>query len=308
MNAALDEGVKVIAHSFADPAPFVPQAHDAGATVICQVRSVDEARRAADAGVDVITAQGTEAGGHTGHISTATLVPAVVDAVAPVPVSRREASPTAAPWPPCSCSAATGAWIGTRFLATPESGVSEAHKRAANTAGTDDTILTEVFDIAAGTSWPSGVAGRRDPRRVRRPLARQRGQLRTLVQEVPRVRSLLGDEAHDRTACGRARACRRSRPARTQARSWHSSSTAASALLAHVPDLLLRYRYEDARPLPGVRAPAAAAAPVIRRHAVAVGVVGEPARRASPCRRRALRPAARRRCSARGRTANGSNW
>ena len=43
LNAALDEGVKVIAGSFADPAPFVPQAHDAGATVICQVRSVDEA-------------------------------------------------------------------------------------------------------------------------------------------------------------------------------------------------------------------------------------------------------------------------
>jgi len=61
-------------------------AHDSAAIVLGQVRTVDEARRAASASVDVVTAQGTEAGGHTGLVSTLALVPAVVDAAAPIPV------------------------------------------------------------------------------------------------------------------------------------------------------------------------------------------------------------------------------
>jgi NAD(P)H-dependent flavin oxidoreductase YrpB (nitropropane dioxygenase family) len=86
MAAALDEGVRVVAHSFADPSPFMDAARAAGARVLCQVRTVEGARVAARAGVDAVTAQGTEAGGHTGRVSTMPLVPAVVDAVAPTPV------------------------------------------------------------------------------------------------------------------------------------------------------------------------------------------------------------------------------
>src|SRR4051794_36228123 len=62
MRVALDHGVRIIAHSFADPAPFMEAAHDAGALVLCQVRTLDGALRAARAGVDFVTAQGTEAG------------------------------------------------------------------------------------------------------------------------------------------------------------------------------------------------------------------------------------------------------
>ena len=118
MDVALGEGVRIIAHSFADPAPFVDAAHDAGALVLCQVRTLDGARRAAAAGVDVVTAQGTEAGGHTGAISTLPLVPAVVDAVAPVPVVAAGGIADGRGIAAALMLGAEGVWIGTRFLAT----------------------------------------------------------------------------------------------------------------------------------------------------------------------------------------------
>ncbi|HEX5586756.1 MAG TPA: nitronate monooxygenase [Acidimicrobiia bacterium] len=160
MHAALDEGVKVIGHSFADPTPFVAPAHDAGALVICQVRTLAAAVQAAKAGVDVVTAQGTEAGGHTGFVSTLALVPAVVSAVAPVPVVAAGGIGDGRAIAAALLLGAEGVWIGTRFLATRESGVSEAHKAAVIGASADDTILTDVFDIDAGTSWPADVSGR----------------------------------------------------------------------------------------------------------------------------------------------------
>ncbi|HEY3831715.1 MAG TPA: nitronate monooxygenase [Acidimicrobiia bacterium] len=160
MRVALRERVPVIALSFADPAPFVAPAHDAGAVVICQVRSVDQAKRAAEAGVDAITAQGTEAGGHTGRMSTLPLVPAVVDAVSPVPVLAAGGIADGRGVAAALVLGADGVWIGTRFLATDECGVPDDYKARVLAAGGGETILTEVFDIARGIPWPDGVAGR----------------------------------------------------------------------------------------------------------------------------------------------------
>lgn len=160
MNVALDEGVRVIAVSFADPRPFVQSAHDVGAIVLCQVRTVRAARQAAAAGVDVVTAQGTEAGGHTGRVSTFPLVPAVVDAVAPVPVVAAGGIADGRGVAAALVLGAEGVWIGTRFLATREAGVSDAYKRRVIAASADDTVLTDVFDIASGVPWPDGVSGR----------------------------------------------------------------------------------------------------------------------------------------------------
>ncbi|MGZ4675817.1 MAG: NAD(P)H-dependent flavin oxidoreductase [Acidimicrobiia bacterium] len=160
MDVALDEGVRIVAHSFADPTPLVPAAHDAGATVLCQVRSVAEAVRAARAGVDVVTAQGTEAGGHTGRVSTLPLVPAVVDAVAPIPVVAAGGIADGRGIAAALMLGAEGVWIGTRFVATFESGVSAAYKHRLLAATADDTVLTDVFDVATGMPWPDGVSGR----------------------------------------------------------------------------------------------------------------------------------------------------
>ena len=160
MEAALREGVRVVAHSFADPAPFVAPAHDRGAIVLCQVRTLDGARRAADAGVDAVTAQGTEAGGHTGLVSTLPLVPAVVDAIAPVPVIAAGGIADGRGIAAALMLGAEGVWLGTRFLATRECGVSDAYKARVVASTGHDTVLTDVFDIATGMPWPAGVSGR----------------------------------------------------------------------------------------------------------------------------------------------------
>ena len=87
LAAALDAGVPAISLFWGDVSELVPQAHDGGAVVFVSVGSVDEAVRAADAGADVVVAQGWEAGGHVrGTVTTLALVPRVVDAVDPVPV------------------------------------------------------------------------------------------------------------------------------------------------------------------------------------------------------------------------------
>jgi nitronate monooxygenase len=160
MDAALAEGVRIVAHSFADPTPFVATARDAGALVLCQVRSRDEARRAADAGVDVVAAQGTEAGGHTGRVPTLALLPTVIDAVAPIPVIAAGGIADGRTIAAVLVLGAQAAWIGTRFLATYESGVTEQHKDAVIASPGTDTVLTQVLDLLAATEWPDDVAGR----------------------------------------------------------------------------------------------------------------------------------------------------
>jgi len=82
LDFAIERHSRAIMLSFADPAPFAPRIKQAGVPLICQVHTVDQARRAADVGADVVVAQGTEAGGH-GQTARSTLpfVPTVVDAL-----------------------------------------------------------------------------------------------------------------------------------------------------------------------------------------------------------------------------------
>jgi nitronate monooxygenase len=195
MAVALREGVRIVAHSFADPTPFVDAAHDAGAIVLCQVRTVDAARRAAIAGVDVVTAQGTEAGGHTGLVSTLPLVPAVVDAVAPVPVMAAGGIADGRGIAAALMLGAEGVWIGTRFLATQECGASDAYKARVVAATGEDTVLTDLFDIAAGMPWPEGVSGRAIRNRFFERWERREEELRTWAIEHGDEYRSLGPEA-----------------------------------------------------------------------------------------------------------------
>ena len=128
--------------------------------MLCQVRTVEEARRAAAAGVDVVTAQGTEAGGHTGRVSTLPLVPRVVDAVAPIPVVAAGGIADGRGMAAALMLGAEGVWLGTRFLGTYECGVSDRYKARVVESTGDDTVLTDVFDIATGMPWPEGISGR----------------------------------------------------------------------------------------------------------------------------------------------------
>ena len=104
-----------------DPSGYIEQVHDAGGIVLHTVGTAEEARRAVGSGVDVIVAQGWEAGGHVwGGIATLPLVPAVVDAVAPVPVIAAGGIGDARGVAAVLALGAQAAWLGTRFLMAEE--------------------------------------------------------------------------------------------------------------------------------------------------------------------------------------------
>ena len=98
--------------------------------------------------------------GHTGRVSTLPLVPAVVDAVAPIPVIAAGGIADGRGIAAALMLGAEGVWLGTRFIATTESGVSDAYRARVITSSADDTVLTDVFDLATGMPWPDGVSGR----------------------------------------------------------------------------------------------------------------------------------------------------
>lgn len=147
----LDENVPVISLFWGDPAGLIGTAHAGGAVVLQTVGSATEARRAADLGADVIVAQGWEAGGHVwGGVATLPLVPAVVDAVASVPVVAAGGIADGRGLAAVLALGAAGAWIGTRFLASPEASIHPHYRERVLGARETETFFGEVFDIG----WP----------------------------------------------------------------------------------------------------------------------------------------------------------
>jgi len=122
-----------------------PEAHANGMKMIHLVGNVKNAARAARAGADIIVAQGTEAGGHTGRIGTLALVPQVVDAVDPVPVVAAGGIGDGRGLTAALALGACGALIGTRFVATKESREFEYQKQKIVEAGEEDTRVTKIY-------------------------------------------------------------------------------------------------------------------------------------------------------------------
>jgi nitronate monooxygenase len=160
VQVALDERVAAINHSFADPTPYVAPAHARGVRVFAQVQTVAQATRAAQAGVDVIVAQGTEAGGHTGLAGTLALVPAVVDAVGDLPVVAAGGIADGRGLAAVLLLGATGGWLGTRFVASAEWGGGAWAQQAVLAASADDTVRTSVYDQVRAAPFPEGIADR----------------------------------------------------------------------------------------------------------------------------------------------------
>src|SRR5215475_15328811 len=126
----LEERVPVLSLFWGDPTPYVARAHTAGVQVFHQVGSVPEAQRAAAAGVDVIVAQGVEAGGHVaGEVSTLALVPRVVDAVAPLPVAAAGGISDGRGVVAALALGAQAVVLGTRFLASTEARAHPQYKK-----------------------------------------------------------------------------------------------------------------------------------------------------------------------------------
>jgi len=160
VQVALEEGVAAINHSFADPTPYVAPAHARGVRVFAQVQTVAQATRAARAGVDVIVAQGTEAGGHPGQAGTLALVPAVVDAAGGIPVVAAGGIADGRGLAAVLLLGATGGWLGTRFVASEEWGGGAWEQQAVLAATAADTVRTSVYDQVRGAPFPEGIADR----------------------------------------------------------------------------------------------------------------------------------------------------
>jgi len=157
----ISNGVRTFLLSFGDPSPYTSTILRAGGRLICQVQSVTDAVRAIDAGADAIVAQGNEAGGHgRDNESVSKLVPAVVDAVAPVPVLAAGGMTTGRDLATMWSLGAAGVVLGTRMYATHEALDTGAVKRRLLQAGESATVRTTVFDVLRGPEWPNGYNGR----------------------------------------------------------------------------------------------------------------------------------------------------
>jgi NAD(P)H-dependent flavin oxidoreductase YrpB (nitropropane dioxygenase family) len=152
VDEALEAGMRIVSLMWGDPAGYVEQVHDAKGIVLHTVGSAEEARRAVASGVDVIVAQGWEAGGHVwSQIATLPLVPAVVDAVAPVPVIAAGGIGDARGVAAVFALGAQAAWLGTRFLLAQEMPVHEDYRsRLMGAAETDAQWYANLYEVG----WP----------------------------------------------------------------------------------------------------------------------------------------------------------
>lgn len=160
IEAAIDARPQLLSLSFGEYARHVDAAHRADIPVVTQAGTVDDARRAVDAGVDIVVARGSEGGGHgRGVVATLPLLQGVLDAVdVPVLAAGGIAGPRGLA--AVLAAGAAGAWVGTAFLACTEGQNSAAARAAVVGAGETDTVYTTVLDIGRGIPWPSEFGGR----------------------------------------------------------------------------------------------------------------------------------------------------
>ena len=153
LESALEAGLRIVSFTWGDPGPYVERVHAADGLVLHTVGSAEEGKRAAEAGVDVIVAQGWEAGGHVwGHVATLPLVPAVVDAVAPVSVLAAGGIGDGRGVAAVLALGAHAAWVGTRFLLAVEAPVHEEYRRRLVAAAeTDAEWYADLYDVG----WPN---------------------------------------------------------------------------------------------------------------------------------------------------------
>ena len=141
LDVLFSHDTKLVASALGPPPPhFIERAHAAGIPVAALAGTVEHARRHQDAGADLVVAQGTEAGGHTGQIATMVLVPEVVDAVAPTPVLAAGGIGRGRQLAAGMALGADGVWCGSVWLTTEEAETSPAVKAKYLRAGLGDTV------------------------------------------------------------------------------------------------------------------------------------------------------------------------
>ncbi|WP_082931873.1 nitronate monooxygenase [Mycolicibacterium setense] len=159
-EVALAARPALLSVSFGEDWDWVRRAHDAGVTVTAQVATVEAARRAVDAGVDVLVARGAEGGGHgEPTMGTLPLLAEVLDAV-DVPVLAAGGISSSRAVAAVLAAGAAAAWVGTAFAACAEALTPGAARDALLAADGEATELTTEYDVAAGYRWPATIPER----------------------------------------------------------------------------------------------------------------------------------------------------
>ena len=141
LDVAFDHDIRLIASALGPPPPeLVERAHDRDVLVAALAGTTRHAQRHAAAGVDLIVAQGTEAGGHTGEVATMVLVPEVVDAVSPVPVLAAGGIARGRQIAAALALGAEGVWCGSVWLTTEEAETPPVVKDKFLAASSSDTV------------------------------------------------------------------------------------------------------------------------------------------------------------------------
>ncbi len=145
VKACIEETVPLFCSGLGNPGFMVQEAHAVGMKVLGITGNSKNARRMAQSGVDLIVAQGYEAGGHTGRIGTLALLPQAIDAAAPVPVLAAGGIGDGRGIAAALAIGCVGVWIGTRFLATEEGGILAVQKQRIVEATDEDTRRTYIY-------------------------------------------------------------------------------------------------------------------------------------------------------------------
>src|SRR4051794_10884858 len=147
VDAALEAGASLVCISYGDYGRDVDRITAAGAVAATQVGTLDDVRRATDAGVGLLVARGGEGGGHgRDAVATLPLLQAVLDET-DLPVLAAGGIATARGLAAVLAAGAAGGWVGTAFLASDESAYGDAHKQAVVQASLDSTLHSTVFDV-----------------------------------------------------------------------------------------------------------------------------------------------------------------
>ena len=139
-----EEDVKIFGAGLAVPAEFIDEMHARGMKVVVMCGKVRHAEKSQAAGADVVVAQGTEAGGHTGEVGGMALIPQVVDAV-DIPVLAAGGLADGRGLIAALALGAQGAVFGTRFIATPEAQAADGYRKAIVAARDDSTVRTRSY-------------------------------------------------------------------------------------------------------------------------------------------------------------------
>jgi len=146
VNEIADGGATVFVAGLGVPRDVIELCHRRNLLVINMCGKVRHAIAAVEAGCDIVVAQGTEAGGHTGQIATLALVPQVVDAVGErIPVVAAGGISDGRGLAAALSLGADGIWVGTRFIATPEAQAVPGYKDTLLGLREDGTVITRAY-------------------------------------------------------------------------------------------------------------------------------------------------------------------